>query len=300
MDETQQALYNRISKFSFDEGDEELTFARKLARENGWNADYTARVIDEYRRFMFLAMVAGHPVSPSEQVDHAWHLHLTCTHSYWDRFCGEVLGKPVHHRPTRGGREEQLKFDSWYENTRESYRRLFGHEPPADIWPDASIRFGDDLHFRRVNTSRNWVIPKPRSTGTAVKSVLLALLTLTLCGSVVGIKPLFGGDYHSPSATEPPRISGPSSPLWEQRDEPTPKHALSESEGYAHWIIILVLLGIAFVYDRFFAYRCPWCKRNHALYRTGAKDEHGQEEWKCEHCNYNAWKGGCAACGGCG
>jgi len=67
MNESQQGLYERISQFSFDEGDVELSFARRLARENGWAADYAGRAIEEYRRFIFLAVVAGHPVTPSDQ-----------------------------------------------------------------------------------------------------------------------------------------------------------------------------------------------------------------------------------------
>ena len=68
MNEAEQALYDRILQFSFDEGNEALTFARRLARETGWTPNYTARVIDEYKRFIFLAVVAGHPVTPSDQV----------------------------------------------------------------------------------------------------------------------------------------------------------------------------------------------------------------------------------------
>ena len=94
MNESEQALYDRISQFSFDDGNVELTFARRLARENGWTQAYTARVIDEYKRFAFLAVVANHPVTPSDQVDQVWHLHLTYTKSYWDQFCGGVLGTP--------------------------------------------------------------------------------------------------------------------------------------------------------------------------------------------------------------
>ena len=57
-------------------------------------------------------LVGGLPVEhrlvqpSSEQVDAAWHLHLTYTRSYWDRFCKETLGQPLHHDPTRGGPAE--------------------------------------------------------------------------------------------------------------------------------------------------------------------------------------------------
>ena len=173
---TEQTLWNDIASFSVDEGDEALTFARRLARENGWTEAYATRAIEEYKRFMFLAVVAGHPVTPSDQVDQVWHLHLTYTQSYWDRFCGQVLNKPIHHGPTKGGPEEAEKFDRWYQNTLESYTRFFDQEPPADIWPDASIRFGEDLHFERVNTKRHWVVRKSLFRAAVIAISLAALV----------------------------------------------------------------------------------------------------------------------------
>ena len=50
MNESQMALYNRIRKFRFDEGEVELRFVDRLARENGWSAEFASRVIDEYRQ----------------------------------------------------------------------------------------------------------------------------------------------------------------------------------------------------------------------------------------------------------
>ena len=52
MTETEQALWDRIACFSVDEGGEELTFARRLARENSWTARYATRAMEEYKRFM--------------------------------------------------------------------------------------------------------------------------------------------------------------------------------------------------------------------------------------------------------
>lgn len=147
MNAAQQALWDRLVAFSVDEGTEQLSFAQRLARENGWSAEYAQRVIEEYKRFAFLAIVAGHGVTPSDQVDQAWHLHLTYTRSYWEVFCPEVLQQPLHHGPTRGGVDEARKYDDWYQKTLQSYREFFAHKPPQDIWPPASVRFGEDLHF---------------------------------------------------------------------------------------------------------------------------------------------------------
>ena len=84
----------------------DFTFAQRLARENGWSDEFAERVVTEYKRFVFLCMDAGHPCTPSEHVDQAWHLHLTFTESYWERMCGEVLNRPLHHNPTKGGNDD--------------------------------------------------------------------------------------------------------------------------------------------------------------------------------------------------
>ena len=157
-----QKLWQQIEAFEFDTPGTRLSFGQRLARENNWSAAFTRSVLSEYKRYVFLAMTAGHPVCPSDAVDQAWHLHLTYTRSYWDDFCGRVLGRPLHHGPTRGGREEDVKHHEMYAKTLAAYRDAFGHEAPADVWHPADVRFGEDVAFSRVNTLSNWVIPKPR------------------------------------------------------------------------------------------------------------------------------------------
>ncbi len=57
---TQQAkLYQRIQAFCLDEPDVNLPLSKRLARDNGWTREYTQRVIDEYKKFVFLAVSAG-------------------------------------------------------------------------------------------------------------------------------------------------------------------------------------------------------------------------------------------------
>ncbi|UUO09018.1 hypothetical protein M4951_12040 [Blastopirellula sp. J2-11] len=160
MNEDQRELWRKIERFSIDEGDEQLTFARRLARENGWSLRFAERVVEEYKRFVFLAMASGHRVTPSEQVDQAWHLHLVYSRSYWERMCQQVLGKPLHHGPTKGGAAEAEKFEDWYERTQQSYAALFGEAPPEDIWPSSAVRFDPSVQWRTVDVGSHWVIPK--------------------------------------------------------------------------------------------------------------------------------------------
>ena len=179
-----EQLYQEIEGFCVDGSDRcqpSLPFISRLARENGWTEIYAARVVEEYRRFLLLAATSGHPVTPSDQVDQAWHLHLLYTRS-WSRFCTEVLARPLHHEPTRGGPEEKAKFKVWYERTLASYQRFFGN-PPADIWPDSSVRFGQDLHYQRVNTKRFFIVPKVWGTRAAL-ACLAAIATMLLAAGL--------------------------------------------------------------------------------------------------------------------
>ncbi|NQV99720.1 MAG: hypothetical protein HQ483_08485 [Rhodospirillales bacterium] len=154
-------LYDRLCRFEIDELSPSLTFVQRLARENNWTESYSDRVVVEYKRFLYLMVVSGHPVTPSDQVDQAWHLHLTYTKSYWERLCADLIGRPLHHTPTNGGPSESEKFENWYDRTKQVYRSVFGEEAPTDIWPKPSVRFGTDLYFQRLNVKRNWIFSKP-------------------------------------------------------------------------------------------------------------------------------------------
>jgi uncharacterized protein (TIGR04222 family) len=193
------ALLDRILSFDVDGVDSPaLPFAARLARENGWSRPHAERVIREYKRFVFLAMTAGFPVCPSEDVDAAWHLHLTYTRSYWKRFCGEVLGQPLHHDPTKGGPAEADKHLAMYDRTLAAYREAFGERPPADVWPPAAERFGDDLRHRVVNTAHNWVIPKApirRILQITAVGLLVALFVPGCAGGELNPFNLVGADF---------------------------------------------------------------------------------------------------------
>lgn len=172
-------LRARIQAFSPDEPGVVFPFSARLAREHGWTRAFTGRVVEEYRRFLYLAMTAGHPVTPSVAVDEAWHLHLTYTRSYWDGLCGRVLGRPLHHDPTKGGAAEGTKFVDWYARTLESYRAAFGHEPPRDVWPATGERFAVEARIRQVSKATHWIVRKPRlPRGMARGAAALAMLLL--------------------------------------------------------------------------------------------------------------------------
>lgn len=185
MNAEEKLLYERLARFEIDAGPVAMSFATRLARENGWSTPFAERVVVEYKRFLFLAARAGHPVTPSDQVDQAWHLHLSYTRSYWDRLCRQILDRPFHHDPTEGGEVENRKFDNWYHKTLASYERFFGESPPAEIWPPPAIRFGIDPRARRVNTVRNLILPRMMAKRWAAILALGILATASIGASSV-------------------------------------------------------------------------------------------------------------------
>jgi hypothetical protein len=162
VDMKNKSLYEALVSFPLAETGGRYTFLHRLCRENRWTRAEGERAIFEYKRFLYLARVSPDPVTPPEAVDQVWHLHLLYTRSYWEEMCGGILGRPLHHGPTKGGAEEDEKFGDWYGRTRALYEAEFGAAPAARWWP---ARFSPEKRYRWTDLARNWVIPKPSFTG---------------------------------------------------------------------------------------------------------------------------------------
>lgn len=184
-------LWTKIRSCHPDDVDAAFPFSACLARDNGWSLTYAQKVIVEYQKFAYLSRVSPGIVTPSDEVDQAWHLHLTYTRHYWGPF-KEALGGPLHHMPTKGGAEQNTRFMNAYRETLDLYAAEFG-APPADIWPPEEVRFGRAPHFARVNTQDFWMVRKPaiprafvqiglriRSVPSSVSKSLVAATALLL------------------------------------------------------------------------------------------------------------------------
>lgn len=180
--EYEAALWQRLEDYAIGPQDAALSFAARLARENGWSRDYAARVIYEYKRFCFLAMTAGHPVTPSDQVDQAWHLHLTYSRDYWQRFCPQVLGADLHHGPTAGGGAEGSRYHEQYAQTLRAYDIAFSAPPPPDIWSPVALRFGLHTWALRLYPDRILLLKDARGIARLVLVLGAALMAGVLIG----------------------------------------------------------------------------------------------------------------------
>ncbi|MFY7829234.1 MAG: hypothetical protein ACOVQ4_19040 [Flectobacillus sp.] len=170
-------LWNRIQQFELDVPNVSFPFSKRLARENGWTHEYALKVIEEYKKFIFLCCISPTPITPSDEVDQAWHLHLTYTQSYWIDFCQNTLQKHIHHNPTEGGNQEALKFDNYYSKSLQFYQEIFDTLPPQNIWRSHQERFGKQ-QFQRLDTNNYWLIHK--------NSFFRVIKPLFLSGLVIG------------------------------------------------------------------------------------------------------------------
>ncbi|RMX05062.1 hypothetical protein D8I35_13155 [Corticibacter populi] len=173
-------VWQRLDAYQVGPETADFSFIQRLAHENGWSLAQSGRVMEEYRRFCFLAVTGSGQATPSDAVDQAWHLHLTFTHDYWQRFCPEVLGRPLHHRPTAGGPAERARFFEQYAQTLRRYEQVFGAAAPADIWPGAAQRLLQDPRARRVHPRDAIIIPRHALRRWLRQALLLALLALGL------------------------------------------------------------------------------------------------------------------------
>lgn len=173
-------LWQKLEPFEVTERSSKLSFVARLAKENDWSLMYAEKVYKEYLRFVYLAATSGQQVTPSENVDQAWHLHLCYSRSYWGDLCGDILGKQLHHGPTKGGKTESNKFKQQYESTLQLYKDAFGTEAPDDIWPSAGLRFSNQNRYVRVNRKDSFIIRK-RTVYLTLASIF-GVLFLSGCG----------------------------------------------------------------------------------------------------------------------
>lgn len=167
-------------------------FAARLARENGWSAAYAGEVAREYRRFLYIAARTDKPVTPSDEVDQAWHLHLLNSRHYWDILCGRILQRPFHHDPAGGGAVEALRHRRQYQDTLAHYRKLFGEDPPPTIWPASVDAFA--LRPIRVDSARYWLVPKlPAGQATVLAGAAVAIAA---CSALAANRAASEGGLH--------------------------------------------------------------------------------------------------------
>lgn len=179
-------LWQRIEAFDLDQPGAELDFSERLRRDHAWATGHGSLVVAEYRRFLYLLATSKEMLTPSEDVDEAWHLHMTYTRSYWDDLCAGVLVRPLHHTPTEGGPEEEARFRAAYARTLEHYSAVFGSPPPDTVWPDLDRRFDRSDGHQTVRKTDFWVIPRYWSASASQVLARIVPIATGVAAAVAG------------------------------------------------------------------------------------------------------------------
>lgn len=128
---TDPHLWQRIRHAPLPVSKARHEFAEALAFQIDLPVFEARELVEEYRRFLYLAAITDQHRVPPRAVRQAWMLHAA--HPEYSAFCAGVLGKPL------GVDDGTRKFgvNLSYGRTLEAYLREFGAPPPATVWPPA-------------------------------------------------------------------------------------------------------------------------------------------------------------------
>lgn len=146
-----QHLWDHVTKL-FGSDPSKNAFASKLAGKLFWETDFALYAIDEYKRFVYLGLVADFMVTPSKIIDQVWHEHILFTRAYRD-FCDNVICYDFDHFPELVPHDNQSDiYKVQFQKTLDLYRHEFNEEPPAEIWGTTK--------FNTIRTSNPNIMPQ--------------------------------------------------------------------------------------------------------------------------------------------
>jgi hypothetical protein len=109
-------------------------FADKISRKHKCSIAYAIKAVNEYKKFLYLAVISDFHVTPSQAIDKVWHEHILFTQAY-GIFCKEIIEYELNHHPELIPVEEQTeRYHAQYLSTIELYIKEFGKLPPANVW----------------------------------------------------------------------------------------------------------------------------------------------------------------------
>ena len=97
----------------------------------GWKLERAVFASEQYRRWLWLnARYEAEHLSPSQDVDHVWHMHILDTRKYAED-CEAMFGDQfLHHNPYAGWESENAEAEHQvnYRRTKDLFTKHFGVE----------------------------------------------------------------------------------------------------------------------------------------------------------------------------
>lgn len=102
--------------------------------------DLTSKdILVEVLRFMHLVVLSGERLTPSQQVDLAWHEFILFTKLY-SEFCNAHFGRFIHHYPAHNDDNNKEGFRKLHYY----YKKHIGLNPNPKLWGKVLIEIADD------------------------------------------------------------------------------------------------------------------------------------------------------------
>ena len=92
----------------------------------------------------------------------------------------EIQGVLLQNGPTKGGSEENKKYNDWYSKTLESYVSIFGTNAPVNIWPEPNIRFRSNQLWQWIDASKYFIISRSAGLILFVMVMLISFMFIFL------------------------------------------------------------------------------------------------------------------------
>ncbi|NML23401.1 hypothetical protein HHL16_21150 [Pseudoflavitalea sp. G-6-1-2] len=133
-------IWNQLNAFPFDAPNLIERFSDRLANQENWTKEYTAEVIEEFKRFLFLITIEKESMLvPPPDVELAWETYEGFYPLGWKELCTQVLlfKKPLIKYSGYNDDEGYYWLDEYYADTINKYQKVFSAIPPKEIWPSA-------------------------------------------------------------------------------------------------------------------------------------------------------------------
>jgi hypothetical protein len=127
-------MWNKITEMFGGVDASTKAFADKISRKHNCSTSYAIKAVNEYKKFLYLAVISDFHVTPSQAIDKVWHEHILFTQAY-GIFCKDIIEYNLNHHPELIPLDEQTeRYHAQYLSTIELYIQEFGKLPPANIW----------------------------------------------------------------------------------------------------------------------------------------------------------------------
>ena len=95
--------------------------------------EYAEAILREAKRMLLLRCIRKHPVTPSVEIDDAWHEMILFTRFY-QTFCDFLGGGFLHHDPDVETPVEKSSGEKLYDLTQRWYEEEFKIKPDQKYW----------------------------------------------------------------------------------------------------------------------------------------------------------------------